>query len=136
MNILEYVIGVIVGCYLTMSFSTFLTLMSEYKYYRKTYLAIKNKEYLLFSNDETYITLRVEDHMKYNKWWIFDDKEILYFHGKGTIKLIKGYIHNNEMLYFDLYTKYWYVKIKKEILKLTRTKAEIRDDKLKQLNIK
>jgi hypothetical protein len=55
---------------------------------------------------------------------------------KSDIKLIKDYIHTRSAPFFDPYTQYWYKKIKKEILLNTRTIAQIREDKLKQLNIK
>ena len=65
--------------------------------------------------------------------WQFDDDEILYFKKGGDIKLIKDYIHTRSGPFFDPYTMYWHKKIKKEILYNTRTIAEIREDKLKQL---
>jgi hypothetical protein len=65
--------------------------------------------------------------------WQFDDDEILYFKQGGDIKLIKEYIHTRSAPFFDPYTQYWYKKIKKEILLNTRTIAQIREDKLKQL---
>jgi hypothetical protein len=81
--------------------------------------------------------------------WQFDTETILYFKQDETIKLTSGYIHKdtgillgrfgNEaviMPFFDPYTQYWHWKIKKEMLLHTRSIAEIRQDKLKQLNIK
>ncbi len=65
--------------------------------------------------------------------WQFDDDEILYFKQGGDIKLIKDYIHTRSGPFFDPYTMYWHKKIKKEILYNTRTIAQIREDKLKQL---
>ena len=129
---------------------SFLTLRPKYKYYKLTYLALKNKEYILSSNDESFITFKPKDKVMpstgkfgFNQWQ-FDDDEILYFKQGGDIKLINSnynlyyvdYIHTKSAPFFDPYTQYWYKKIKKEILLNTRTIAQIREDKLKQLNIK
>jgi hypothetical protein len=118
---------------------SFLTLRPKYKYYKLTYLALKNKEYILSTNDESFITFKPKDKVMattgkfgFNQWQ-FDDDEILYFKQGGDIKLIKEYIHTRSAPFFDPYTQYWYKKIKKEILLNTRTIAEIREDKLKQL---
>lgn len=119
----------------------FLTTRPTYKYYKLTYLALKNKEYILSSNNESFITFKPKDKVMastgkfgFNQWQ-FDDDEILYFKQGGSIKLIKDYIHTRSGLFFDPYTLYWYKKIKKEILYNTRTIAEIREDKLKELGI-
>jgi len=131
-------------CLATMAFCmlwfiTYLTLKHNYKYYKPTYLAIKNKQYLLYRNDEDFITFRPKDKViattgkfGFNQWQ-FDDDEILYFKQGGDIKLIKEYIHTRSGPFFDPYTMYWHKKIKKEILYNTRTIAQIREDKLKQL---
>jgi hypothetical protein len=118
---------------------SFLTLRPKYKYYKLTYLALKNKEYILSTNDESFITFKPKDKVMattgkfgFNQWQ-FDDDEILYFKQGGDIKLIKEYIHTRSAPFFDPYTQYWYKKIKKEILLNTRTIAQIREDKLKQL---
>ena len=119
---------------------SFLTLRPKYKYYKLTYLALKNKEYILSTNDESFIAFKPKDKVMatgkfgFNQWR-FDDDEILYFKQGGSIKLIKDYIHTRSGLFFDPYTLYWYKKIKKEILYNTRTIAEIREDKLKELGI-
>ena len=44
-------------------FITYLTLKRNYKYYKPTYDAIKNKQYLLYRNDEDFITFRPKDKM-------------------------------------------------------------------------
>ena len=117
---------------------SYLTLRHKYKYYKLTYLAIKNKDYILSSNDESFITFKPKDKVMATTGKFgfnhlqFDDDEILYFKEGGSIKLINDYIHTRTVL-FDPYTQYWYKKIKKEILLNTRTIAEIREDKLKQL---
>jgi len=129
---------IIVGFYF--SLVTFiLNIRHKYKYYKLTYLALKNKEYILSSNDESFITFKPKDKVMattgkfgFNQWQ-FDDDEILYFKKGGDIKLIKDYIHTRSGPFFDPYAMYWHKKIKKEILYNTRTIAEIREDKLKQL---
>lgn len=130
---------IIVGLILTW-LPSYLTLRHKYKYYKLTYLALKNKEYILSSNDESFITFKPKDKViantgkfGFNQWQFDDDDEILYFKQGGDIKLLKDYIHTRSGLFFDPYTMYWHKKIKKEILYNTRTIAQIREDKLKQL---
>ena len=120
--------------------ASFLTYYPKYKYYKETYLVIKNKDYILSSNDESFITFTSKDkpsgaRFGFNQWQ-FDTKTILYFKTDETIKLTSGYIHKDFIPFFDPYTQYWHWKIKKEMLLHTRSIAEIRQDKLKQLNIK
>lgn len=118
---------------------SYLTLRHKYKYYKLTYEALKNKEYILSSNDESFITFKPKDKVMattgkfgFNQWQ-FDDDEILYFKKGGDIKLIKEYIHTRSGPFFDPYTLYWHKKIKKEILYNSRSIEQIREDKLKQL---
>jgi hypothetical protein len=126
--------------------ATALTLKENYKYYKPTYLALKNKEYLLDdSGSDSFLTFRPAAKVKnMNQMrasghiiWslLLDDKdEIIYFKSDESIKLInKHYIHKNFMSYCDLYTLYWHKKIKKQILLNSMTTAESRDYKLKQL---
>ena len=111
---------------------SFLTLRPNYKYYKLTYLALKNKEYLFFNENESFITFKPKDRMNVPTWQI-DDSEVLYFKDKGDIKLIKDYIHTRSGPFFDPYTMYWHKKIKKEILYNSRSIEQIREDKLNQL---
>jgi hypothetical protein len=106
--------------------ASFLTYYPKYKYYKETYLVIKNKDYILSSNNEIFITFTSKDK----------PGAVLYFKQDETIKLTNGYIHKDFIPFFDPYTQYWHWKIKKEMLLHTRSIAEIREDKLKQLNIK
>lgn len=136
---LLYILSIFIIVGLTLTWlPSYLTLRPKYKYYKLTYLALKNKEYILASNDESFITFKPKDKVMatgkfgFNQWQ-FDDDEILYFKQGGDIKLIKDYIHTRSGPFFDPYTMYWHKKIKKEILYNTRTIAEIREDKLKQL---
>lgn len=129
---------IIVGLTLTW-LPSYLTLRPKYKYYKLTYLALKNKEYILASNDESFITFKPKDKViattgkfGFNQWQ-FDDDEILYFKQGGDIKLIKDYIHTRSAPFFDPYTIYWRRKIEKEILYHSRSIDQIREDKLKQL---
>ena len=123
-------------CLATMAFCmlwfiTYLTLKKNYKYYKPTYEAIKNKEYLLYRNDQDFITFRPKDKMDI-PIWVFNDDEILYFKENDTIKLTKGYIHKDFMPFFDPYTVYWHNKIKKQIT-INSSLENMREDKLKQL---
>ena len=127
--------------YCMLWFISYLTLKHNYKYYKPTYLAIKNKHYLLYSNDEDFITFRPKEKMDLPNWLNLSCEEILYFKGSESIKLKSyqnghHYIHKDFVPFFDPYTVYWYWKIKKQMLLHTRSIAEIRQDKLKQLNIK
>jgi hypothetical protein len=128
-------------------------LKENYKYYKPTYLALKNKEYLLYDyGSESLITFKPVDKIKKmndmkasgDTFWslppniyqyMLDDKaEIIYFKSGESIKLINAhYIHTHFMLFCDLYTLYWHKKIKKQILLNSMTIAESRDYKLKQL---
>jgi hypothetical protein len=126
--------------------ATSLTLKENYKYYKPTYLALKNKEYLLDdSGSESFLMFRpVEKIQKMNEmrasgriYWslsLDDNKEIVYFKSDETIKLLnRHYIHTDFMLLCDLYTLYWHKKIKKQILLNSMSIEESRDYKLKQL---
>jgi hypothetical protein len=116
----------------------FLTLRPNYKYYKKTYLDIKNKQYLLSYNGNSFIILKPKDKVMcstgFNQW--LDDDEIIYFKDNQSIKLANNVYIHRDIISIDPYTYYWYRKIKKEILLNTRSIAQIREDKLKQLNIK
>jgi hypothetical protein len=131
MILFKIIIPVILGVIGMFWFASFLTLRHRYKYYKETYLALKNKEYLYYNQDNTFITFRPKDRM--NGPGFFE--EILFFKSDETIKLTNGYIHNDFVPFFDPYTQYWHWKIKKEMLFNSRSKAQIREDKLKQLKI-
>jgi hypothetical protein len=132
--------------YFTLYLITFLTLKENYKYYKPTYLALKNKEYLLDDfGPSDFITfkpaakiqklndMKVSGHIIWSEFLEYTD-EIIYFKNDENIKLInKHYIHTSPMLFCDLYTLYWHKKIKKQILLNNMTVAESRDYKLKQL---
>lgn len=133
--ILTILLSLVIGTYFILWLPTFITLRPKYKYYKLTYLALKNKQYLLFNNDETFITFKPKHKMD-QPTWQFDDEEILYFKGNETIRLTNGYIHKSFMPFFDPYTQYWHKKIKNEILLNSRSIAQIREDKLKKLKIK
>ena len=127
-TMISVVIMVVAGMFWLASF---LTYRPKYKYYKETYLAIKNKDYIMSSNNESFIIFTCKDKPS------GDAETILYFKSDQAIKLTGGgYIHNDFMPFFDPYTQYWHWKIKKEMLLHTRSIAEIRQDKLKQLNIK
>jgi hypothetical protein len=133
-------ISVILGVIGMFWLASFLTYRPKYKYYKETYLVIKNKQYLMSSNDESFIIFTNITAPTRNLaplgLSLDDTKTILYFKSDETIKLTNGYIHKDFIPFFDPYTQYWHWKIKKEMLLHTRSIAEIRQDKLKQLNIK
>jgi uncharacterized SAM-binding protein YcdF (DUF218 family) len=139
MILFKIIIPVILGVAGMFWLASFLTYRPKYKYYKETYLAIKNKDYIMSSNDESFIIFTSKDKPSgamfgFNQWQ-FDAETILYFKSDETIKLTSGYIHKDFMPFFDPYTQYWHWKIKKEMLLHTRSIAEIREDKLKQLKI-
>ena len=130
---LLYILSIFIIVGLTLTWlPSYLTLRPNYKYYKLTYLALKNKEYLFFNENESFITFKPKDRMNVPTWQI-DDSEVLYFKDKGDIKLIKDYIHTRSGPFFDPYTMYWHKKIKKEILYNSRSIEQIREDKLNQL---
>jgi uncharacterized SAM-binding protein YcdF (DUF218 family) len=139
MILFKIIIPVILGVAGMFWLASFLTYRPKYKYYKETYLLIKNKDYIMSSNDESFIIFTSKDKPSgtmfgFNQWQ-FDAETILYFKSDETIKLTSGYIHKDFMPFFDPYTQYWHWKIKKEMLLHTRSIAEIREDKLKQLKI-
>lgn len=128
--------------YLIFYVITTSTLKENYKYYKPTYEALKNKEYLLDYESDLIMfrpaekvnklkTMRANGHIV---WDLDDENEIAYFKSSEDIKLLNShYIHKNFMPYCDFYTLYWHRKIKKQILLSSMSIAESRDYKLKQL---
>lgn len=98
--------------------STILTLHDCYPYYKKTYLAIKNREYVRYvspyfnSDSLTYFRKANKSLDFYNS---FDDEIILF--ENGSIKLLGNlkYIHTALYTYFDPYTLYWFYKIRRAL---------------------
>lgn len=116
---------------------TYLILRHNYKSYKETYNALKNKDYLLLTSSNGMFIFRTSDKINNPPVYFATlpiDEEIIYFEGNKSIKLIKGYIHNNFMTWFDPYTNYWYRKIKEQII-VNSSVGNLRDYKLKQLNI-
>jgi len=120
--------------YITFWLPSYLTLKDNYKYYKQTYEAIKNKEYVLLSNTDGLIIFRPKETIDTIPKWSITDEEIIYFCGTKSIKLTKGYIHKTFIPFFDPYTTYWYHKIKEQIM-INSSIENMRDYKLKQLNI-
>ena len=122
--------------YLLFYVITISTLKENYKYYKPTYEALKNKEYLLDYESDLIIFRPAEkvNKLKTMKAKGLFDEEIVYFKSSEDIKLLNShYIHKNFMPYCDFYTLYWHRKIKKQILLSSMSIAESRDYKLKQL---
>jgi hypothetical protein len=116
MTPLYSVLAVLIGTYYLLSLSVVLTLSSKYKYYKLTYQLLYSGNYIFSTENDMYI--RFSRPNQVNNLWSSD--EILYFKEDGAIKLIDGYIHTSLMIWFDLYTLYWYFKIKKLIQDQTR----------------
>lgn len=101
--------------------STFLTLRGSYQYYKPTYNAIINGDYILdrkFSMSDTIYFRRPDNNDP------FTHDEIIFFdNGTGSIKLLTGnvynseYIHKSYFTYFDPYTLYWDRKIRRAFQK-------------------
>lgn len=116
MNTLHILLILLFSTYCIMSLSVVLTFFTTYKYYRLTYQYLLSGNYIFSSENSMYI--RFSRPNQVNNTWSFE--EILYFKEDGTIKLVDGYIHNNQLIWFDPYTLYWYFKIKKLILEQSR----------------
>jgi hypothetical protein len=119
---LQFILVVLLGTYLMTSLATVLTLMSKYKNYKETYLLLN--KYILVENSKNYIRLDSKDVNK---------KEVYYDKKDGTIKLNNSYIFNSSILYFDLYSLYWYYKLKRRFIKKGRSLSELREEKLNKL---
>jgi hypothetical protein len=127
--------------YTLLWFCTFHTLKSKYRFYKVTYLALKNNDYELSRNDHDFITFTCKNFDgEYNRYYtvcpitgVINFNEITFFKDGGSIKLVSSYLHRSFMLAFDPWSLYWYRKIKKEIMWNSRTLAEIREAKLKRL---
>lgn len=111
--------------------ASFITFRDRYKYYKQTYLAIKDKEYLFYSKEGDIRFRHKEDiDDTFNRGLYFTKEIILY--DDGTIKLLDGvYLHKS--VGFDPYSLYWFYKIKKEMMFNSMSVVEKRDYKLKQL---
>lgn len=90
--------------------------LTTYSYYNITYQVILSGNYIFSMENDKYI--RLSRPSQVNNYYSTD--EILYFKEDGSIKLIDGYIHNNITIWFDLYTLFWYFKIKKLIFNQSR----------------
>ena len=118
--------------YLVLTVISILSSFDSYKYYKKTYNLIKNKEYILYSKDSKnrYITFTEKGEETYYLNNITYDKD------DKSIKIIGDeYIFFDFFILFDLYTLYWYNKIKKEIIFNSMSIAEKRNYKLKEIGI-
>jgi len=116
MTLLIIIISVLIGVAGSFWLASFLTYYPKYKYYIETYLLIKNKDYIMSSNDESFIIFTSKDKPSGAMFGFnqrqFDAETILYFKQDETIKLTNGYIHKDFMPFFDPYTQYWHWKIK------------------------
>ncbi len=124
--------------YLAMSLASILTLMSKYKNYKETYLLLG--KYILVENSKKYILLASKEEIdrisgintgRDIRYLL--NKEIYYEKKDGTIKLNDSYIFNNSMLYFDIYSLYWYYKLKRRFIRKGMSLSELREEKLNKL---
>ena len=102
--------------YFILSLSVMMSHLTTYSYYNITYQVILSGNYIFSMENDKYI--RLSRPSQVNNYYSTD--EILYFKEGGSIKLIDGYIHNNITIWFDLYTLFWYFKIKKLIFNQSR----------------
>jgi hypothetical protein len=114
---------VIVFSYMTMSIITMSVNWSDFKNYKKTYIAIQSGEYVL-----THISVFVDGLRFYKKRYTDNNDHteiILFFDEYGQVSSIKllsnninfaSYIHKSTII-FDLYSMYWFKKISIAVLK-------------------
>lgn len=127
--LLAFLIGLVI-CYLFLWFISYLTLKDSYKYYKVSYLAIKNKTYIFKSKTDTYITFTKPKDIN-NKYLVSDS---IYFNIESEcIKLINDYIHKGRIVIFDPYSLYWYYKIKNVMMENSKSLQEIRNEKLNEI---
>ncbi len=138
LQIIETVIILMLLFYIVLMWlPAFLTLREDYKYYKKTYILLNSKTYVLTDTNDSFLTFRP----KSKQYDISNCDEILYFKDstglKGNIKLTnRGYIHRDTViLWSDPYTIYWYFKIKKEII-INSSVENMRDSTLSKLGIR
>ena len=118
--------------YIILSISSILTNMGKYKFYRKTYLALKNNEYTVIENSPNYIRFRRNDKLEsYIYHYITDD---IYYSDKD-IKLIERHLFYSLLTFVDPYSWYYYNRIRKQIKLKSLSKEDLRDYKLKNLGI-
>lgn len=128
-SVIEAILGLLLLVYvMLMWLPAFLTLRPDYKYYKKTYLALYSKTYVVKNDDMNYLTFSHKSGKDHN--------EIIYFGClNGDIKLIEGYIHKDQtMFWVDPYTMYWYYKIRKQIM-INSSVENSRDNTLRKLGI-
>ncbi len=128
--IIKATLGMLLLFYIVLMWlPAFLTLMPDYKYYKKTYDVLHSKTYVRTNDDMDFLTFSHKSGKDHN--------EIIYFGClNGDIKLIEGYIHKDQTMFWgDPYTMYWYYKIRKEIM-INSSVENIRDNKLIKLGIR
>ena len=123
----------VVLCVILLWLPSFIIFLPKYKYYKATYLAIKNKEYVLFLYGDRIIYFRRPKDL--NKPIFANCPEIHYFKDNSSIKMLDNvYLHRD--IGFDPYSLYCFNKIKNQIIFNSMSVEDLRDYKLKQLNIK
>lgn len=126
---MSFIILILSFTYIILSISSILTNTVKYKFYRKTYLALKNNEYTVIENSPNYIKFRRNDKLDSNSYiYITDD---IYY----SDKLIEGYLFYTLLTFVDPYSWYYYNRIRKQIKIKSLSKEDLRDYKLKNLGI-
>lgn len=129
---MSFIILILSFTYIILSISSILTNMVKYKFYRNTYLALKNNEYTVIENSPNYIRFRRNDKLEsYIYHYITDD---IYYSDKD-IKLIEGFLFYSLLTFMDPYSWYYYNRIRKQIKLKSLSKEDLRDYKLKNLGI-
>lgn len=94
--------------------SASLALSPYWKYYAKTYRALASGEYRLKHRDDVseYYSYQHKDVKPWSPGWEFLHDEIR-FSGR-TIYLLGGmYLFGTIPMYFDVYSLYWYIKLRR-----------------------
>ena len=131
---MSFIILILSFTYIILSISSILTNMVKYKFYRKTYLALKNNEYTVIENTPNYIKFRRNDKLESKTYIYHHINDDIYYLDKD-IKLIEGYLFYSLLTFVDPYSWYYYNRIRKQIKLKSLSKEDLRDYKLKNLGI-
>lgn len=87
---------------LSLSLSSFIVLLPNYKYYKGVYKSLKFRKFYI-----------LKDHVYSHKFGDIDDG-FVWFINDNDFRLKKGiYLHSAFYTYFDLYSLYWLSKYKR-----------------------
>lgn len=131
---MSFIILILSYTYIILSISSILTNTVKYKFYRKTYLALKNNEYTVIENSPSYIKFRRNDKLESKTYLYHYINDDIYINNKD-IKLIEGHLLYSLLTFMDPYSWYYYNRIRKQIKLKSLSKEDLRDYKLKNLGI-